>query len=595
MFTVAWATRNRTIISLALVIGLTLFLMACGEAATAVPEPAATTSPAATAMPAATTAPAATAVPRATAAPTKAAPAPSGKKLKVQKLRFAMPSPTSESNRTWAGSWNYISQHDAWAETLLRVDPEISGKLDPLLAESWESSNAFKTWSFKLREGIPFQFGWGEFTAQDVVHTYEQLIREDSLATLKEPAWDQATLEIIDDYNINFHFENPYLDGDRLFSRWAGDLIIVSKAQFDEMGLDAFDQIQTAGTGPYQNLDRDLGSSVTFERVPEGHWKYEVDFEEFQFVWAPESLTRMAMLLADEVHISQIEITLQPDAEARGMRVIQSTQETVQTLLQFGGMHFENTEKWPDHWDPTTPFNKINIRKAMNKAIDRDAIRDEIYLGRATPNYKMAYHPNNEGWNPEWVTKWEEMYGYDPEEARRLLALEGYGPDNPLTLRAISTAIPGSPELADVLEAAVIMWVDVNVNVSIEKLDIGGYTARRVEHKLKNTVRPSRNLPIRTTQEGVRIFYTKYTTGWYYAHPYVNETYMCLVKSADLEVREKCARELGDWLYDNYADMPMHHLPADVTVNPNYIESYVWPGLTSAGISHYHNIKGVRE
>ena len=83
MFTVAWATRNRTIISLALVIGLTLFLMACGEAATAVPEPgpAATTAPAATAMPATTTAPAATAVPRATAAPTKAAPAPSGKKV----------------------------------------------------------------------------------------------------------------------------------------------------------------------------------------------------------------------------------------------------------------------------------------------------------------------------------------------------------------------------------------------------------------------------------------------------------------------------------------------------------------------------------
>ena len=567
MLTVARASRSGLMFALALVIGVTLFIIACGEAATAVPEPAATAAPAA---PAATVAPAATAVPRPTAAPTKA-PAPSGKKVITQKLRFAMPSTTVESNRTWVGTWNYIMQHDAWAETLLRVDPEISGKVDPLLAESWESSNDFKTWSFKLREGIPFQFDWGEFTAADVVHTYDLVNREDSVATLKEPAWSQVTTEIVDDYNINFHFENPYLHGNRLFSRWAGDLIIMSKAQFDEQGLEGtFDQIQTAGTGPYQMSGRELGASVTFERVPEGHWKYDVDFEEFEFVWAPESLTRMAMLLAEEVHISQIEITLQPDAEARGMRVIPSTQEAVQTLTQFGGMYFENTEKWPDHWDPSTPFNKLNVRKALNKAIDRDAIRDEIYLGRATPNYKMAYHPNNEGWNPEWVTRWEEAYGYDPDEAWRLLALEGYGPDNPLTLKAMSTSIPGSPELADVLEAQVIMWADVGVEVSIEKLDIGQYSARRNEHKIQNTLRPSRNLPIRTTQEGVRIFYTKFSTGWYFAHPYVNETYLCLVKSADLEVREKCARELGDWLYDNYADIPMHHIPADVTVNPEF-------------------------
>jgi ABC-type transport system substrate-binding protein len=581
--------------TLALVVGVTLFIMACGEAATAVPEPAATTAPAATAMPAATTAPAATAVPRATAAPTKAAPAPSGKKLKVQKLRFAMPSPTSESNRTWAGSWNYISQHDAWAETLLRVDPEISGKVDPLLAESWESSNGFKTWSFKLREGIPFQFGWGEVTAQDVVHTYDQLVREDSLATLKGPAWDLATPEIVDDYTIKFHFENPYLDGIRLFSRWAGDLIIVSKAQWDAEGLDAFDQIQTAGTGPYQNSARDLGASITFERVPEGHWKYDVDFEEFEFVWAPESLTRMAMILAEEAHVSQVERTLQPDAEARGMQVITSTQEAVQTYTGFGGLYFENTEKWPDHYTPGLPLENINIRKAMNLAVDRDAIKEEIYLGRATPNYRHVYHRNNEGWNPAWVDRWEAEYGYQPEEAMRLLAAEGYGPDNPLKLNFISTTIPGSPELHDVIEATQIMFADVGVEVTIEKLDFGQWLDRLYEHKMANAMRASRNLPIRTVQEGLRIFYTKYGTSWGFNHPVIVENYECLVRSADLAEREACARTAGDFLYDNYADIPMFHLNADVTVNPEYVESYVWPGLTSAGVSHFHNIRGVRD
>ena len=593
MLTVVRASRSGLMFTLALVVGVTLFIIACGEAATAVPEPAATAAPAVPAATAAPAGPAATAVPRATAAPTKA-PALSPK-VKVQKLRFAMPTPDAESNRTWVSNWNYIHQHDAFAETLLRVDPE-TGIAGPLLAESWEVENDFKEWSFKLREGIPWQFGWGEFTAADVVHSFNLVNREDSLAILKGPAWSQATPEIIDDYNVKFTFENPYLDGKRLFSRHAGDLILVSDAQFKSEGeAGTFDIIQTAGTGPYQLNNRELGIRVSYERVPEGHWLYDVDFEEFEFVWAPESLTRMALILSGEVHISQVERTLQPDAEARGMRVITSTHEAVQTDILIGGQFFENTEKWPDHYTPGLPLDNVNIRKALNKAVDRDAIKEEIYLGRATTNYRHAFHPNNEGWNPEWVTRWEEAYGYDPEEARRLLEAEGYTPDNPLKIKTVSTTVPGSPELHDLIEAAGVMWADVGVELEIEKVERGQWLERIRGHKLANHVLATRNLPIRTVQEGVRVFYANAGSVWGFAHPFLNEKYQCLVESADLDERDQCARQIGDILYDNYADLPMFHLNADVTVDPEFIEDYVWPGLTSAGVSHYHNIKGVRE
>ena len=485
-------------------------------------------------------------------------------------------------------------QHDVFAETLLRVDPDTS-EVGPLLAESWEWSEDFRTWSFKLREGIPWHFDNGDFSAADVVHSYDLVNREDSLAILKEPAWSQSTTEVVDDFNINFHFNNPYLSGNRLFSPWAGDLILVSKAQFDAMGLDAFDQIQTAGTGPYRLTDRKLGESLSYEKVPEGHWAYDVDFEEFEFVWAPESLTRMAMLLAGEVQLSQIERTLQPDAEARGMRVINSANEAAQTYIMFGGLYRENTDDWPDHFTPGLPLQNINIRRALNKAIDRDLINQEIYLGRATPAFNYGFHPNNEGWNPDWVTNWEAMYGYDADEARELLAAEGYDEDNPLKLKFISTTIPGSPELHDVIEATQIMYADVNVQLEIERLDFGSWLQRGRDHDLENTLRASRNLPIRSTQEGIRVFYTNHYASWYLNEPFVNETYLCLEQSADLAERDTCARDIGNYIYDNSMVAPMFHLYADVTVDPNYIESYQWPGLTSAGVSHFHNIKGVKE
>jgi hypothetical protein len=52
--------------------------------------------------------------------------------------------------------------------------------------------------------------------------------------------------------------------------------------------------------------------------------------------------------------------------------------------------------------------------------------------------------------------------------------------------------------------------------------------------------------------------------------------------------------ELGNYLYDNYVDIPIYELTHDMTVNPDVIESWVYPGLSSAGITHFHNIRAVQ-
>ena len=602
-----------------LVAGILALIVACGGSATTEPGGAATTAPGAqaTAAPAVTTAAApaateaaaapvattqatsptptpaavpATAVPRPTAAPTAAVAAAGRVRLPI--VRIANPPPDVESNRTWVGGWLYIFQHDVFAETLLGND-ETTGEPFPLLAESWETNEDFTEWSFKLREGIPFQHGWGDVSTADVVHTYNQLIREDSLASLRT-VWDTVTTEVVDDHNINFHFKLPYLDGTRLFSRHAGDLIIVSDAQFKAEDMDAFDNIQTAGTGPYQLTDRELGVGLSYERVPEGHWLYDVDFDAFEFIWSAESLTRMAMLLSEEVHISAVERTLQPDAEARGMKVISSTLPSVQVVMMFGGLFFENTERYPDHYVPDLPFEKFNIRKALNVAVNREAILDEIYLGRATPVARFVFNPLNEGWNPEWVERFDEVYGYDPEEARRLLAEEGYGPDNPLRIKAATTVIPGSPELHDVTEAIQIMFAEVDVEMSITKVDFGEWLNQYRTHQWHNTVVATRNTPIRTTQLGTHTFIADTGFFWGFADDFVNERNQCFLTQADAEVRRTCALELGNYLYDNYSDMPLFELTHDMTVNPDVIAGWVYPGLSSAGITHFHNIKAAQ-
>jgi peptide/nickel transport system substrate-binding protein len=50
-----------------------------------------------------------------------------------------------------------------------------TGKILPDLAESWETKDNI-TWIFKLRRGVQWQKGFGEFTSADVVYSYNRIL-----------------------------------------------------------------------------------------------------------------------------------------------------------------------------------------------------------------------------------------------------------------------------------------------------------------------------------------------------------------------------------------------------------------------------------
>src|SRR4030095_11550338 len=89
---------------------------------------------------------------------------------KTQKLVFASAG-FDESNRFWTIARPDHLQYDPFLETLLEVDPK-TGEYTPSLAEKWAASPDFKEWTFILRKGVPFHYGYGQFTARDVVHSH---------------------------------------------------------------------------------------------------------------------------------------------------------------------------------------------------------------------------------------------------------------------------------------------------------------------------------------------------------------------------------------------------------------------------------------
>ena len=88
----------------------------------------------------------------------------------VQRLIFASAG-IDETNRFWTTGRPHQLQNDPYLETLLDLDPKTS-EFTPRLAEKWEASPDMKEWTLSLRKGVPFHFGFGEFTAKDVVHSH---------------------------------------------------------------------------------------------------------------------------------------------------------------------------------------------------------------------------------------------------------------------------------------------------------------------------------------------------------------------------------------------------------------------------------------
>src|SRR6266511_2128075 len=121
----------------------------------------------------------------------------SAQEAKVQKLVFASAG-FEDSNRFWMISRPDHLQYDPFLETLLDIDPK-SGAYIPRLAEKWQASPDFKEWTFWLRKGVQFHFGFGQFTAKDVVHSHAFMLRPETTATLVGTWRNVEEVKIVND------------------------------------------------------------------------------------------------------------------------------------------------------------------------------------------------------------------------------------------------------------------------------------------------------------------------------------------------------------------------------------------------------------
>src|SRR5438445_12323046 len=112
------------------------------------------------------------------------------------------------------------------------------------------------------------------------------------------------------------------------------------------------------------------------------------------------------------------------------------------------------------------------IRKALNKAINRKESNASLLAGKGTPTYVTGWSEKSEGFNPEWASRFDKMYGFNPARAKELLKEAGYGSGKPLKFKVVAFTEPGEAEGPQVAEALGIYYKEIGIDTEIEVHDL---------------------------------------------------------------------------------------------------------------------------
>ena len=474
----------------AVVLLFVALLFACGSSATSTPVASTTSSAAPTAAPQKSSqAPAKTA---ATAVPGRPTPLPQATRAPEAKIKASgvlnhgVPETgIFQGHPTEVSSPRIQYMSSSVGEGLVTIGRDLMP--NPMIATSWEVSEDFLTWTWKIRDDVEFHKGYGHMTTEDVIYSmrgfYEgaKLARAGILGNYYgfDDKGDSYTT-IIDDYTYEVENSKPWVPATvNEFSRNAAGVSvwIVSKKQSDELGSDKA-STDIASTGPWEVVDHVSGSYWKFKAV-EDHWRQTPYFEELNYWSIPEESARVAGFQTGNLDIFIMAFDSIPTVEAVEGATITGWPNGGQAGLNFYGQYngkmkdgsdypaFKCEQAWvscsddieSDEWAAA-----VKVRKAMNIAIDRQTIVDELLsgFGRVQSVRDWMGHDHRQGdWN----------YPYDPELAKSMLDDAGYPDDGGSRFEiTLTPAIRGAPAEVESCHAVANYWENIGISVKIQNL-----------------------------------------------------------------------------------------------------------------------------
>jgi ABC-type transport system substrate-binding protein len=350
--------------------------------------------------------------------------------------------------------------------------------IEPCLATSWEISADGKEITFHLRKGVKFHDGT-DFNADAVVFSFARQYDPNNpyYQYGKWNMWgylfyDVDRMQKIDDDTVKLVLKRPNVS--ILTSLALYRVSMVSPTNAEKYQEDAFKH--PCGTGPFKFVEWVKDDHVTLE-ANEDYWQERAKLDQLIFKVIPDPSARLMALEVGEVqgmefpnpadfdrinNNKDLVLMTQPGLNVGYLAINTGYGYVDENKNNIRDIDSEPLVKTPGYFEPLT---KKKVRQAINMAIDKQAIVDNIYMGSAI-KAKNGMPPFMLGYNDDI-----EDYPYDPERAKELLAEAGYPDGFEVTLHVMPVSRPYMFDPFKIGEAIQSYLAAVGIKVNFYQVD----------------------------------------------------------------------------------------------------------------------------
>ena len=361
---------------------------------------------------------------------------------------------------------NAIMQHVY--EGLTRYNKQYQA--EPALAVSWKQISDTQ-WRFNLRKGVKFHDG-SPFTADDVIFSFGRI--QQKQGTMQIYVTGVKEIVKVDDHTVDFMLSGPV----PILLRNIVDFRIMSKSWSEKNRSqnvqdyakreETYASRNTNGTGPYILKGWEPDKQITFTYNKEWWGKLDGNATEVTYNPIKSDATRVSALLAGDVDLVTDLPVQDVDRLRKESKLKVLDGHEVRTI--FIGMDQHNQELKYSNVKGKNPFLDIRVRKAMNIAVDREAIKRVVMRGLSIPAAIMVA-PGVHGYSKDIDT----VVKADPAAAKKLLAEAGYPDGFEFTLDCPNNRYVNDEKIC---QALIGMWTKAGFKPKLNAMPFATFIAK---------------------------------------------------------------------------------------------------------------------
>ncbi|WP_454689886.1 ABC transporter substrate-binding protein [Achromobacter aloeverae] len=436
-------------------------------------------------------------------------------------------------------------------DALFYIDPATQ-KAQPLVARSYRYLDP-TTLEVTLRDDVQFHDG-SKLGVDDVVYTFKTIIDPDNKAqkagTFRR--WLAGVEPGATPGTVVFHLKEPnplVLD----FLATGGR--VVKKGTYDRGdgtgGLDVEAQSgKLIGTGPYKVVSFLPGRDLVLEKYAGYRGdspKANAAISKIVFRVIPDYATQAAEIISGGAQWAyNVPTDIAESMAGSGQAVFQSSPS-----MRIGFIVLDAAGRT----GADNPFTKLQVRQALNYAVDRAAIAKSLLRGSAAPADTPCL--------PVQFACAQDVpkYAYDPARAKRLLAEAGYP-------NGISFDLWASRE-QDSLEAVVAMWRKAGINANLRMVKQPALVKARDDNQLPAYFENNGSVGIADIGALLPNLLGRNSPSDFHHDPQLYDALAALMSTTDAQARLKAGKQAVARLAEQAYWVPLYEFTQNFLLSPD--------------------------